>query len=139
MSGVILKPGTHVIATLFRPVRSASTIGVTCFVCRTPADADDVARAIATLVPELVASQPTILLPGPPICLLLHVIGMGKDGSAVTSTVAELDRAMSRGQIAVDLIDALPGAALELFKLLETAEGGDSPIGGEATPAPVVH
>lgn len=99
MSVLLLPPRTMVLATLLRPTNGPGRVGLVNIMTFTPVPAAMVAQAVALRADQLLAAQPELLLPGPPVCFTLTFV-VAK-GAAFTSMHGwNVDRALPREDLA---------------------------------------
>ena len=122
MSDFLLPPGSLVLASLYRPALNAPGIGLANFLTGTPTRDVVVAAALIQEGRQLVAGLPELLLPGVPVCLLLHL--MLPDGDTfASSSVAEVNRATRREAAAASLFRALPALLDGAFEAMRAKLG----------------
>ncbi|MBX9944928.1 MAG: hypothetical protein K2Y40_12670 [Reyranella sp.] len=133
MSDFLLPPGSLVLASLYRPALNTPGIGLANFLTATPTRDVVVAAALIREGDQLTAGLPELLLPGVPVCLLLHLL-LPDGQTFASSSVAEVARATRREAAAASLFRALPALLDGAFETMRGKLGAQAAAAAPTAP-----
>lgn len=125
MSALYLPPETALAISLYRPTPESMGVGLVNFFAngdRVPAE--DVVANIVLKIDQLVEVLPELLLPGPPVCVLVHAT-MTNGLVWATAAAWKIERAVHRQSLAAVVVSGLPyviGTSISRLVELRLAE-----------------